>query len=202
MRACLFIFASFLFAIPGFSQEKKFSSLSKYEKWWAFFHPFAACKIKKHQKEMYAVYDTVKKNNLLDQYSNGGKLDAFRHTFAMAYFTRFVSVKKLRKLGKAHEKGNYLDFKKGRLEDGELPDSISTAMDLKNNELGFEIGKASCKLSVEELKISVVQKINAGSAFIIRRNKEGSYLDCSGNLISEKEKGTWKISKCLVGSGS
>lgn len=202
MRFYLFIFVFILSAGSGISQSKKFSSLSKYEKRWAIFHPFASLKIKKHQKQMYAVYDSVKKSNVLDQFSNGGKLDAFRHVFAMAYFTRFVSVKKLRKLGQAHEKGNYLDFKKGRLEDGELPDSISTVMDLRNNEVGFDLGTANKTLSVESLKLAIIQKINSGAAYIIRRNKDGLYVDCDGNLIPEKQKGTWNISKCLVGSGS
>lgn len=188
---------------PGFSQTKTFSSLSKYEKRWAFFHPFAACKIRKHQKEMYAVYEEVKTKKLLDLYENGGKLDAFRHTFAMAYFSRFVCVKKLRKLGKAHEKGNYLDFLKNIAEDGEIPDSISSEMDLKNNELGFSIGESFKKIQTEELKQKVIEQINSDAAFIIKRNKEGLYVDCDGNIIpAEKIKSTWKNSKCLVGSGS
>lgn len=152
---------------------------------------------------MYAVYEEVKKNNLLDQYANGGKLDAFRHVFAMAYFSKFVKVKKLRKLGKAHEKGNYRQFLKGLEEEGEVPDSISSVMDLKNNELGFSLGCELKKNSAEELKQKVIEKINTGAAFIIKRNKEGIYVDCEGSIIPpEKIKGTWGIPKCLVGSGS
>lgn len=152
---------------------------------------------------MYTVYEEVKSKKLLDSYENGGKLDAFRHSFAMAYFSRYVSVKKLRKLGKAHEKGNYAQFLKGIEENGELPDSVSCLMDLKNNELGFSIGKSFKKISVEELKQKIIEQINSGGAFIIKRNKEGVYIDCEGTIISaEKIKGTWKNSKCLVGSGS
>ena len=152
---------------------------------------------------MYAVYEEVKKNNLLDQYASGGKLDAFRHAFAMAYFNRFVSRNKLLKLGIAHEKGNYLDFKRGGFEDGELPDSVSSVMDLKNNAMGLLIGGALKKVSVEELKQKVIEQINAGGLWIIKRNTEGRYMDCKGSVIApEKIKGTWNNSKCLVGSGS
>jgi hypothetical protein len=202
MRLLAVIFI-FILGNPGFSQTKTFSSLSKYEKRWAFFHPFASFKIKKHQKEMFAVYEEVKNKKLLDEFANGGKLDAFRHTFAMAYFSRFVSVKKLRKLGKAHEKGNFLQFLKSKMEDGEVPDSVSSVMDLKNNELGFALGDGLKRISVEELKQKIITQINLGTAFIIKRNKEGLYVDCEGNIIpAEKIKGTWKNSKCLVGSGS
>src|ERR1700752_5540674 len=90
----------FLFLCYSISVSQTFSSLSKYEKRWAFFHPLASVKIKKHRDEMRAVYDGVKKQSLPDNFENGGKLDAFRHAFAMAYFSKFVSVKKLRKLGK------------------------------------------------------------------------------------------------------
>ncbi len=182
-----------------FPQPKTFSSLSKYEKRWAFFHPFASFKIKNHQKEMYAVYEEVKTKNLLDQYANGGKLDAFRHAFAMAYFNRFVSRKKLLKLGKAHERGNYRQFLKSKTEDGEVPDSVSSVMDLNNNALGLLLGGALKKIPVEELKQKVIEQINAGTFWIIKRNSEGLYVDCSGNVIApEKLKGKWGNEKCLI----
>ncbi len=200
MRKCVAILL--LISSITYSQSKSFSSLSKYEKRWAFFHPFAALRIKKHQGEMYAVYNDVQKNNLLDQYKNGGKLDAFRHTFSMAYFSRFVCARKLRRLGKLHEKGNHLQFKRNIEEDGELPDSVSCVMDIWNNEVGITIGKEFKKVPVEELKQKVIEIIRKGSAFIVKRNEFGMYVDCNGDPIPEKKKGTWGIPKCLVGSGS
>lgn len=152
---------------------------------------------------MYAVCEEVKKENLLDQYSNGGKLDAFRHIFAMTYFTKFVKVKKLRKLGKAHEKGNYRNFKKGVLEDGELADSVSSLMDLANNEAGFILSTKLRTLPVEKIKLEIVSYIIQGGAIIIKRNEKGEYITCGGKVIgTEEKKGTWSVSKCLVGSGS
>jgi hypothetical protein len=190
-----------LFSFISFSQTKNFSSLSKYENRWAIFHPIAACKIKNHQGEMYTVYNEVKKQNLLDSFENGGKLDAFRHAFAMAYFSKYVAIRKLRKLGVAHEKGNYLQFLKGKTEDGELPDSLSSVMDLKNNELGFSLAKEIKKLSSEEIKQKVIEQIQSGKAFIIKRNQGGLYLDCTGKIISRARMYTlWNIPKCLVKS--
>lgn len=185
--------------LPG--QEKTFSSLTRYERRWAIFHPFSACRIKRHQKEMYEVYQEVKNSAVLDSYSNGGKLDAFRHAFAMAYFVRYVTVRKLRRLGKAHEKGNYYHFKKGIAEEGELPDSVATAMDLFNNELGFRIGCNFRYVSMSDLKEKVITQITEGGALIVKRNKEGAYLDCQGSVIPpEKIKGVWNTPKCLVRS--
>src|ERR1700739_3601539 len=109
-RFLLFFLLCFVGGYFCFSQTKKFKNLSKYEKRWAFVHPIAAVKIKHHQSEMYAVYKEVKQQRLLDTFENGGKLDAFRHTFAMAYFSKYVHTAKLRKLGKAHEKANYWQF--------------------------------------------------------------------------------------------
>jgi len=199
MTIFFFLFSPFLL-----SQTKTFSSISKYERRWVFFHPFAAIKIKRHQKEMYAVYKEVKDKNLLDVFENGGKSDAFRHTFAMAYFSKYVATRKLRKLGIAHEKGNYQQFQKNKIDEGgELPDSLSSVMDLQNNELGFSIAKEVKKLSAEEIKQKVIQLILNGNAVIIKRNTEGLYVDCDGSIISRQRIYTrWNIPKCLVKSNS
>jgi hypothetical protein len=197
-----FYISTLLFLFCGISFSQTLSSLSKYEKRWAFFHLFASIKIKKHRNEMRATYNEVKKQNLLDNFENGGKLDAFRHIFAMAYFSKFVSVKKLRKLGLAHEKGNYLQYVKGvNDEGGELPDSLSSVMDLKNNELGFSLAGEVKKLSAEEIKQKVIEQIKFGNAFIIKRNPEGLYIDCFGNIISpQRIYKRWNIPKCLIPS--
>ena len=112
--------------------------ISKYEYRWAFFHPFAAKKIQKHLNEAMNVYQSVKSSKLLDTVESGGTLDAFRHTYTMAYLSRFVKISKLRKLGKAHERGNEYFFYKNQQEFGERADSLACVMDLRNNELGFE----------------------------------------------------------------
>ena len=151
---------------------------------------------------MFARYNEVKNQNTLDKFENGGKLDAFRHVFAMAYFSKFVSVKKLRKLGMAHEKGNYRQFlKQQNDEGGELPDSLSSVMDLKNNELGFSLATEVKEMSSEKIKQKVLEEINLGKAFIIKRDPGGSYLSCDDRMITREEMNKrWNIPKCLIAS--
>lgn len=199
--ACLLL-TFFALGSVRVSAQKTFFNISKYERRWALFHPFAACRIKKHQKEMYAVYKEVRGSNLLDAYASGGRLDAFRHVFAMAYFVRFVKPHKLRQLGRAHERGNYLHYRKGILEEGELPDSIATVMDLRNNEIGISLGCENGNLTIGELKLKVIEKIKDGGAFILLRDSAGRYLDCERCVIEAEElKGAWRTPRCLVASG-
>jgi len=202
MRSPFIFFALFFFLAASLpAQTKTYHKLSKYEKHWALCHPFAAIKIKKHQAQMYAVYKEVKQQNLLDHFENGGKLDAFRHTFAMAYFSKFVKPNKLRKLGKAHEKANHWQFLHGLPdEDGELSDSLSSVMDLKNNDIALSLRKEIRNLSAEEIKQKIITLIKNGDVFIIKRNTQGQYLDCAGNIIPPEKLKLWNNSKCLIKS--
>jgi hypothetical protein len=171
---------------------------------WAFFHPVAAVKVKCISKSCKKIYDEKVKSNdpALDHFSYGGKLDAFRHVFYMSAFARKIKVKKLRKLGEAHEKGDYRTFLNSKREFGELPDSVAGQMDLTNNEIGFSIGEKNRKMKLNELQKAVMEAITEGKAVIIKRNAKGNYLDCNGNEIDlEKFHGKWSIPKCLVNSG-
>jgi len=185
------------------AQTKTFHKLSKYEKCWALVHPFAAIKVRKHQAEMYTVYKEVKQQKLLDTFENGGKLDAFRHTFAMAYFSKYVRVTKLRKLGKAHEKANHWQFLHHLPdEDGELSDSLSSIMDLKNNDIALSLAEEVKKLSTEEIKQKVINLIQTGGVFIMKRNTQGQYADCNNQIIPAEKLKVWNTPKCLVSSKS
>ncbi len=175
--------------------------ISKYEICWAFFHPIASIKIKKHLPEAMNVYKEIKSSKQLDTLESGGKLDAFRHTFTMAYLSRFVKVKKLRKLGKAHEKGNKYHFFKNRLENAERADSLACEMDLRNNELGFLIGGTQKDIKIDELKELVLAQIEQGNTWFLKKNNKNEYISCNNepidlNLYKEK----WFIPKCLVKS--
>ena len=117
------------FTLSGLSQHE----ISKYEYRWAVFHPIAAKRVQKHLIEAMDVYQEVKKSKQLDGIESGGTLDAFRHTFTMAYLSRYVKTKKLRKLGKAHERGDEYFFYKKQQEFGERADSLACVMDLRNN---------------------------------------------------------------------
>lgn len=180
-----------------FSQHE----ISEYEYRWAFFHPFAAKKIQKHLNESMIVYHSVKTSKLLDTIESGGALDAFRHVYTMAYLSRYVKINKLRKLGKAHERGNEYFFYKNQQEFGERADSLACVMDLRNNELGFEIGKNNKKASKDDLKNIVIEQIKAGNAWKLKKNDQNLYISCQNELILiENYKGKWFLPKCLIKS--
>ncbi len=173
----------------------------KQELCWALQHPFAALKVKKIRNKADRIYNEATVKTELDSLSSGGKLDAFRHTFYMAVFAQKIKIKKLRKLGIAHEKGNYKQFLKNGTENGERADSLANVMDLNNNELGLKIGSANKKISLDELKQRVIKEIKAGHALIMKRNKENRYVDCNGMVIDPKlYTGKWFVPKCLVPS--
>jgi uncharacterized protein DUF6973 len=196
----LYLFVSFAM-VSASAQTKTFHKLSKYEKHWALAHPFAALKVRKHQAEMYAVYKEVKQQKLLDTFENGGKLDAFRHTFAMAYFSKYVQTIKLRKLGKAHEKANHWQFLHHLPdEDGELSDSLSSVMDIKNNDIALSLAKEVKKVSTEELKQKIIQLIQTGGVFIMKRNAQSHYVDFNNQVIPAEKLKVWNTPKCLVRS--
>jgi len=186
-----------LFCCRGiFSQTLR--TISSYEKRWALAHPFAALKVKKIHKKCMPLYLQVKKARLLDTLINGGKLDAFRHSFFMAAFAQKIKAKKVRKLGAAHEKGNYKQFLKGKVEEGDPADSLSCAMDLLNNEVGIRIGSVNKTLSLEELKTVLVTAVKKGETVYMKRNASGKYLDCDNNIIlQENYTGKWIVPKCL-----
>lgn len=193
------IVSYFLLSIvfQGFSQHE----ISKYEYRWAFFHPFAAKKIQNHLKEVMAIYHSVKSSKLLDTVESGGTLDAFRHSFTMAYLSRYVKINKLRKLGKAHERGNEYFFYKNQQEFGERADSLACVMDLRNNELGFEIGKNNKNALKDDLKSIVIEQIKAGNAWKLKKNNQNLYISCQNEpILIENYKGKWFLPKCLIKS--
>lgn len=174
-------------------------NISKYEYRWAFWHPIAALKIKRNLPEAMLVYKSVKSQKRLDTLEFGGKLDAFRHTYVMAYLCRYVKVKKLKKLGVAHEKGNKAQFFKNKLEFGERADSLACEMDLRNNGLGFKIGKDYRNTSKDELLNAVIAQIKEGKAWYLKRNNKNSYVTCENEVINMKfYLGMWFVPKCLI----
>jgi len=174
----------------------------KQERCWALSHPMAAIKVKRIYAKANMIYKSNKDISLqLDSFNSGGKLDGFRHVFFMAAFAQKVKVMKLRKLGYAHEKYNYNQYKKLFNTQSNLPDSMSTVMDLKNNELGFLLGSQNKKISLQELKLKAINEIKSGKAFILRRNTFGKYTDCEGNVLElNRLPLTWGNKKCLVDS--
>ena len=198
-----------------FSQQGPITSFKKLyvpEKRWVITHPFVAKKVFRITRFAIAASDSIAATSILDGDATGGRVDAFRHCYWMALLANEIAPRKALKLGKAHEKSNYIQFKKGRKEDGILPDSVSSVMDLYNNKEGVEMGKKSRQKTIdnkqnaagkkqEYLKQLVIEKIKAGELMVIRKDTNGNYINCNGNIIDMQAwKGKWGIPNCLVKS--
>jgi hypothetical protein len=197
--ALLVISALQLAACP---KDKPRRHLSRPEKVWSAFHPFKARKVIVCARLSIWVTDSLEKAGVLTD-KNGGQLDAFRHAYWMALLiNNGMNEEVVRKIGQLHEKGNYIDFKKGRLEDSLRPDSMMCVMDLRNNDSGISIGKqflcGDKKLSLTEL---VLKEIWNGNLAIMSKNASGAYLDSSDEVIDlTKYSGKWYIPKVIVKS--
>jgi hypothetical protein len=203
MRIFLFLFLFLqLSALQAQSLLKKFAKISTPEKCWAFAHPFVARKALKATMRSYAVTDSIKRAGSIGADNSGGKLDAFKHAFWMACVSRAIGPRKALKLGVAHEKGNKLQFKKHQLEEGVLPDSISSVMDLHNNEQGAGLLKGpEKKYSMGQLQEKIMQLLLQGQLVCIKKDEQGNFLTCTGKRIDLSEwKGKWGIPKCLIAS--
>lgn len=162
-------------------------SISRPEKVWSIFHPFKAIKVLKCARRSQFVTDSLEKAGTLTD-DNGGQLDAFRHAYWMALMiNEGMKESVVRKIGTRHEKGNYIDFKKSKLEDSNRADSMMCVMDLRNNEVGIVIGQTfrdeGKKLSLIE---AVMNEVWNGNLFIMSKNANGDYLDEKGEVIDLK----------------
>ncbi len=185
--------------IVVFGNAQRFHSRSSAEKKWAIAHPLAAIKVKKIYKKALPLYQQILQQKTLDNYENGGKMDAFRHVFFMAAFTQKIKPKKIFKLGLAHEKGNHQHFKSDITEHGEIPDSLSSVMDIQNNRTGIDLGIKHKQLPLNELAGHCLAAIIAGNAVYFKRNSNGNYLTCNSQIIHlDDYKQKWFIPKCLI----
>ncbi len=203
LRKLLFILTLSTVGINGFAQSplKQFFKLPRPEKWWVVTHLLVAKKTYKISHYTKLTADSLAHDTILDGDPAGGQVDAFRHAFWMSLLTQEIGWRRAKKLGKAHEKSNYLDFKKHRNEEGILPDKISSDMDFANNDTGIQIGLDFPKIPYDSLKVIIIQKIKNGELLILSKDKNGYYLDCNGNIIDlKKYAGIWEIPKCLTPS--
>ncbi|WKD85327.1 hypothetical protein KCTC32516_00667 [Polaribacter huanghezhanensis] len=197
------IFYCVLFSLQGFSQTdwQAFKKLSCAEKTWIIFHPFKAKKAFKISKEAQRVSDSIAKTPLLDGDKRSGQVDAFRHAYWMARLHQEIGKNAALKLGKAHEKSNYQQYKKGQLEYGEVPDKISSEMDLFNNTVGVTYTEKGIPYPKNGLIYRIVNGILAGNYKVIKKDKKRNYVTCDDQIISQKDlKGKWKNEKCLINS--
>lgn len=190
-------------SIESYTQSKtsQFFKLSSPEKYWVVFHPFKAKRAFYAMKDALKTTDSISETYLIGDDLNGGQLDAFKHSYWMVRSSQAIGERASKKLGKAHEKGNYKSFKKGKNEDGFLPDKPSSEMDLFNNKIGIEIAKKYPDYSRFEAILAVIDEVNKGSMKILKKNCIGDFLTCSGEIIpKELLKGKWENEKCLVNS--
>jgi hypothetical protein len=202
MKKLLFLaFLTVSISTSSQSNLKDFFKLSGPKKIWVLFHPFKAKKSLKISNETKRTADSIAKTNLLDGDAAGGQVDAFRHGYWMARLTQEMGKRTARSLGKAHEKENYLTYKKSKLEDGVVPDDISSEMDLYNNDQGIKLISKGSKVPKNGLIYRIINAIKSGKLKIIKKDKKGNFLTCKGEVIAQEElKGKWKNNKCLISS--
>ncbi len=194
-----FFVASFCFAQQNYQSFRK---LSTSEKYWVLSHPFVAKRAWQCTQRARTTTDSLAQAEVLSD-GNGGQLDAFRHTYWMLLLRLEIGERRARKLGHAHERGNYRQFKNRDLEDGELPDSMSTVMDERNNAAGRALADSLAKLQPDSSRNTVQVVLFAvwnGDLWIIKKDEHGKPLHCSGDLLLESDKKKWNIPKCLVRS--
>jgi len=207
LKAAL-LFLSFLFLSDKMNAQSSafgsFWKLSCPEKWWVFTHPFVAKDAFKITREARLKSDSLLQISALDGDPLGGQIDAFRHAYWMARMAQTMKWKKALRLGKAHEKANKISFRKNQNdEEGLLPDSVSSEMDLYNNQVGVAIGCNFKSVSGQAICDTVIQNIRAGKLKIILKNENGVELKCDGTQLDKNEfAGKWNIPKCLVNSNS
>lgn len=186
-------------------QKSSFASfwkLSCPEQWWVIGHPFVAGKAYKITLEARKTSDSLVKNLILDADPYGGQVDAFRHAYWMARLAQNMNWKKAIKLGKAHEKANHISFKKmKRDEEGLIPDSMSSVMDLFNNEVGVSIGCNFKSAAKNDIYNYVIKSLTEGKLKVIYKDVNRNDLDCNGKLIDKDVfYRKWNVPKCLVDS--
>jgi len=196
-----------LFVIPlmGKSQNStlhSFLKLSSAEKKWAIGHLFIAKKAWVITERCHFVTDSLEKTGIPDRDPSGGKLDAFRHSFWMATLSEKIGVRKSLSLGRAHEKGNYRDFKRNRFEEGDIPDKTASNMDLFNNKIGVGIGMVFKDGNEKLIVDSILKAIAKGNMRIVLKDTLGRSCDSTFNPIPLNDlKGKWITPRILVPSG-
>lgn len=197
-KICCFIIGIICF--PGFLfSQAKLSRLSRPEKIWVLKHPFIAKKSWRVTQQVLAITDSLRRNHILSD-DNGGRLDAFRHSCWMALLTKKIGERRALQLGEAHEKGNYLDFKKHRLENGAVPDSVSGVMDRLNNRIGAELAVEGVGIDSNGIIAWLIERAKSDQLITIRKDAQGNFLDANGAIIDmEKWKDQWGTPKILSG---
>lgn len=183
------------------SLMKKFSDLLFPLKWWVITHPFKAKEAMRISESARETAQSHLDDPDLDGDHAGGQIDAFRHVFWMSSLAQKIGERRARSLGEAYERANKIEHKKKLLEEGYLPDFVSSEMDLYNNEIGFQLAKEKPDASKEDLIRLSKQTVLSGNAKIIKKNKRGQFLDSQGKVIPREDYfDKWFSPKTLVPS--
>lgn len=187
-------------AKPGLA--KSFWKLSRPEKAWVIARPFKAKRAFMATMHARQITDSLFQLHLPDTFRHGGRLDAFRHSYWMAILTQRIGERASRKLGQCHEKGNKIQFRRGRSEDGFLQDATACEMDLYNNEAGIRLALQHRNANPDELTTICLDAIRSGLMRILLINAAGDYCDCNGNPVILKRRGVdqWRLPICLISS--
>ena len=199
----LFFIGAYTFNTVNAQAAKGYKKLSSAEKCWVILHPFKAKRAYRVSKEVEQTIDSILNIGVMGNHHVGNQLDAFKHAFWMWSLAEEIGWRSARSLGKQHEKGNYEFYKKHKLEDGVLPDKISSEMDLYNNSVGLALYKEHKKedLSKRERIEIVRQAVIDGKMKMIYQTKNRQYIDSLGQIIPKEEHyGLWENRKCLVPS--
>jgi hypothetical protein len=200
-RAIIIILILLSGQLSAQSNWKNFWKLSAPNKKWVVIHLFKAKKASEISFEATRVSDSIAKTDLLDKDKAGGQVDAFRHAYWMARLQQEIGKRAAFSLGKAHEKDNYITFKKNLTENGIVPDNASKEMDLFNNNVGFRYSEKGILTSKNELILRIVNAIQMGDLKVIKKDSAGNFLTCDGVLIpSEELLHSWQNRKCLIPS--
>ena len=188
----IIIFFGFFFQSPGvYGQGKKNKlDISRPEFFWALSHPFKIKKALNASRIALQITDSIEADSSLKDRS-GGQLDAFKHGLWMALLTQEVGRKAALKLGNAHEKANYLNYKRGR----PYSSHKHSVMDSLNNLSGAEFGEKY--KSRKELINEIIDGIRNGDFYMLKKNSSGQYIDCHGNIIIA-DLNLWERNECLI----
>jgi len=204
-RYCIGILI-FLLLLPNGSliaqNELSKDKISCAEKWWVVFHPFVAKKAYGITVEVLHKAKEMNSSPLLDGFEDGGQVDAFKHAYWMARLSKEIGWRKAKRLGIAHEKGNYRSFKKAkRKSQNDSHDKAGTDMDLWNNQQGIEIVLAYPEAESVHFDQLILRAVLDGKMKIIKRNEAGDFLDENGQKIPKDQLyGKWDNGKVLVPS--
>ena len=171
---------------------RHFFNVSHQERIWVLKHPFIAKEAFHLSMQARELSDSLMQLSFTDSIRCDGITDAIRHTYWMALLSSRFSAKKACKLGCAHEIANMKDFSTSLVNSDCFHDSIATIMDIHNNHVGLNIGRAMKDTSDYILLEAAIDSVRNGHCVSVLRDDEGEFLDKNGDPIPRSNiQGKW-----------